>query len=146
MLRCSTLRGSMSRRDSSVLCHFIAGLRLSAVVNGMPLMINQRERLLHIPIGSRVEVNCTGAGLRSWSRSSSSEDIIPSETLSDANVFQISNRRDDQQVLVFQNFSAMDVGLYTCRSNLTINDNILQESIFITDCELYSSLTCEKSV
>ena len=103
-------------------------------------MTGQKVKILHIPTGSRAEVNCVGSEShnQTWSQRrelthASSEDIILSETPS--NKYQISNRGDDQQVLVFQNFSVMDVGTFTCRSNLTINNSRMQEIIFITNCE-----------
>ncbi len=93
----------------------------------------EENGLIQISDSSRVKVHCTGSGTLSW-HSSSGADIPVATTLSPTiNVFQRRDVNNNRQTLTIQSFSSENIAVYTCRTDLTISNNSIFTSIFITD-------------
>ena len=83
-----------------------------------------------------MQISCSGSGNLNWASSHSdvpvTQDIDPPLSL---NLFQRNDFSNNRQDLVVQRFRQEDTGLYTCTSDLNVNDIVISSSIFITSGE-----------
>ena len=107
-----------------------ATLSLSASENGQPLVFSD---VISQPDGSAFNVICHGSGDLVWL---SSNSILVSSN-STEELFQTFDSIGERVILTFTSFSSSQVGLYTCQSHLTDDNNILiTETILVTNCKL----------
>ena len=91
--------------------------------------------LFRITDGSRVEIHCTGSGNLRWQSSSGVEIQVSMSISPTINLFQRSDPTNNEQILIIQTFSSADMAVYTCSTDLEVNGNTAQESLFITSGE-----------
>lgn len=91
---------------------------------------DDRDMLFRVSIGRRVNVYCSGSGEKFW-YSSSGVDIPQTIKLKPvANIIQRDDRSNGWQTLTIQNFTIMDVAVYTCRTN---QSDRVSKSLLITN-------------
>ena len=89
--------------------------------------------LIRITDSSSVEVHCTGSGSLSWHSSSGADIPVETALMPTINVFQRRDVSNNRQTLNIQSFSSADTAIYTCMTDLTINNNSISMSVFITN-------------